>query len=426
MGVQPPVPTPQPSAGDAVARATALLARYGYNSNDVVAAYPGWEHFFTEDPEGVIVYVRRGRVLVANGDPLCAAEHLPEVLRRFAAFARAQRLSLCFVGASPRCHAAARVLGFGALKVGEEPIFDLASYAPRGDRAKKARAARNHALRIGVTVREYRPLEEHDGALEQAMLAVLAAWCASRPAQPLAFSLRLEPFAWMEGKRFFVAEWHGRVVGFLVCTRLAARAGVYLEDVIRRPDAPYGTTELLILTALETLARDGVREASLGVAPLQGVEQQASRAQRVLGCVAAFVRDRINHFYRFKSLNHFKRKFAASRYEASYLLYLPPRLTPRLLFGLLGAFTPEGLVPFVRDLVRRAGRRLARGHPPLMPALQAFGAALVTAALLVLLGRHVRATPAPALHLVRAHPWWLVPAGAGAGAAAARARLRRH
>lgn len=425
MGAQHLWPVPQPKPDDTTSRVTELLARYGYNSNDVVAAYPGWEHFFTEDPEGVVVYVRRGRVLVANGDPLCAPEHLSEVLRRFAAFARAHRLSLCFVGASERCHAAARAIGFGALKVGEEPIFDLTSYAPRGDRAKKVRAARNHALRLGVTVREYRPIERRDPGLEQAMLDVLAAWCASRPAQPLAFSLRLEPFAWMEGKRYFVAEQHGRVVGFLVCTRLAARAGAYLEDVIRRPDAPYGSTELLILSALEALARDGVREASLGVAPLQGVEQQASRAQRVLGRVAAFARDRVNHIYRFKSLNHFKRKFAASRYEASYLLYLPPRLTLRLLLGLASAFTPEGLLPFARDLVRRAGWRLARAHSPLMPALRALGATLVAGALLAL-GRHAHPTPAPAFHLARAHPWWLVPAGAGAGAAAVRVRLRRH
>ncbi len=427
MCAHPSLHMPRPLPDDVAARVTDLLARYGYNSNDVVAPYAGWEHFFTDDPEGVVVYVRRGRVLVASGDPLCAPEHLPEVLRRFAAFARAQRLSLCFVGASARCQAAARTLGFGALKVGEEPIFDLTSYAPRGDRAKKARAARNHALRLGVTVREYRPLERRDPELEQAMLRVLAAWCASRPTQPLAFSLRLEPFAWMEGKRYFVAEQHGRVVAFLVCTRLAARSGVYLEDVIRLPDAPYGSTELLILSALEALARDGVREASLGVAPLQGVEQQATRAQRALGHVAGFVRDRLTHVYRFRSLNHFKRKFGASRYEASYLLYLPPRLTPRLLLGLAGAFTPEGLGPFARDLVHRAGRRLVRAHLPLpvVPALRALGAALAAGALLAL-GRHVHPTPAPALHLVRAHPWWLVPAGAGAGAAAARTRLRRH
>jgi lysylphosphatidylglycerol synthetase-like protein (DUF2156 family) len=100
--------TPHPGPDDVTARVTDLLARYGYNSNDVVAPHAGWEHFFSDDPEGVVVYVRRGRVLVASGDPLCAPEHVQEVLARFASFARAQRLSLCFVGATPRCYAAAR------------------------------------------------------------------------------------------------------------------------------------------------------------------------------------------------------------------------------------------------------------------------------------------------------------------------------
>ncbi|MCL6641063.1 MAG: phosphatidylglycerol lysyltransferase domain-containing protein, partial [Candidatus Rokubacteria bacterium] len=141
---------------------------------------------------------------VASGDPLCAPEHVQAVLARFASFARAQRLSLCFVGATPRCYAAARALGFGALKVGEEPIFDLSSYAPRGDRAKKARAARNHALRLGVTVREYRPLEASGALAEHVCAYARVAGAAAVTVVPRLLARRgvdeppLEPAYWAD------------------------------------------------------------------------------------------------------------------------------------------------------------------------------------------------------------------------------------
>ena len=56
----------------------------------------------------------------------------------------------------PATHRFARLsrqVGLRAIKVGAAPYFDLATWAPRGDRAKKARAGVNQARRAGVRVR---------------------------------------------------------------------------------------------------------------------------------------------------------------------------------------------------------------------------------------------------------------------------------
>lgn len=422
MGTHLEPAQPAAPAQDSV---VALAARYAHNSNDVVSAYDGWQYFTTEAPAGAVAYVRRGRALIANGDPLCAPEHTAEVLRRFAAYARVRRLTCCFLGASERARAAAAGLGYGAVKVGEEPLFDLRTYAPRGDRAKKARAARNQALRSGVAAREYVPAHGRNPAVEREMEAVLAAWSRTRPVEPLAFSLRLEPFTGLERKRYFVAVHEGRVVAFVACSPLPGRAGAYLEDVIRHPDAPYGSTELLVLYAFEELARSGVEMATLGVAPLQGVEQQTTRRHRALGRVLAAARDHAGRVYRFNSLGHYKRKFGPTATESVYLLYRPARITPRLLFGLLGAFTPDGLGAWLRAGWRR---RLAARRPApraAVPGRWAYRLAWagLGASTVLLSARYPGVLPDP--HLLKLHALAVAPAAAGA-TALVRARARRR
>jgi lysylphosphatidylglycerol synthetase-like protein (DUF2156 family) len=412
---------------DARGQVDALIARYAWNSNDAVSAYEGWRYFISDEPEGAVAYVRRGGVLVANGDPICAPEHTVEILRRFAAFARTQRRACAFLGASERAREAAASLGFGAFKVGEEPVFDLTTYAPKGDRAKKARAARNQATRAGVTVREYCPAREPDTALEREIEDVLAQWLGTRSIEPMAFSLRVEPLHGAERKRYFLAMQEERIVAFVACSRLAGRDGAYIEDVIRRPDAPYGSTELLILHAFEELARSGVTMATLGVAPLQGIERQATRRHRVLGRLVAAARNHADRVYKFNSLNHYKKKFAPTVMEGSYLLYRPGRITPRLLLGLLGAFTPDGLGAYLRAKLprprpRRAATRAVAADTGTHPLRWLAGAGLMVS--LFLLGlRHP--VVFSGLELLRLHPLLLVPAAAG-GAVYVGARARRQ
>ena len=73
---------------------------------------------------------------------------------------RAEHRSVCLVAVSEQTARVAIEVGFSALKIGEEPWFDLGGWhPPRGDRGKKFRWAVNHARRLGVEVAEYRPGE---------------------------------------------------------------------------------------------------------------------------------------------------------------------------------------------------------------------------------------------------------------------------
>jgi phosphatidylglycerol lysyltransferase len=345
---------------DTMDRVRALVLRHGYNSNDFLALYSGWRYFLCDAPDGVVMYVERGRTYVACGDPICAPKDLEVVFTAFRAYAGRHRRRAAFLGASERLAAAAVGHGFGALKVGEEPFFEVATYAPRGDRAKKVRSAVNQARRVGVTTRVYRPSGAIDVLLEGRTEALCRAWQASRPAGEMCFGLTLEPFTEREAKRYVIAEQGGRMVGFLACSPMPARHGYYLEDVIRSADAPNGTTEMLVLAALDALRDEGVAVASLGVAPLAGVERQPYGRHAALCRVLALARNHMSGAYHFASLNHYKRKFAPSFWEGSYLLYAPARLTPALAWSLISAFTPDSPLASLKEAARRRVRAAVR------------------------------------------------------------------
>src|SRR5205823_12310004 len=70
-------------------------------------------------------------------------------------------------------------------------------------------------------------------------------------------------------KKYFTArDPTGRLVGFLAASPIPARQGWYLEDVLRLPDAPNGTADLLVVEVLKWLKRDGAKLATLGTAPM--------------------------------------------------------------------------------------------------------------------------------------------------------------
>jgi phosphatidylglycerol lysyltransferase len=236
--------------------------------------------------------------------------------------------------------------GYGAIEVGSDACFDLATWRPRGDRAKKVRSAVNLARRLGVTVSPYQLAKSRDLYLEQELQACAEAWLAGRRGFALQFFSAVRPLESAEEKRYFLARHGGRVVGFVSCSPIYARNGWYIEDIVRRPEAVYGTTELLITTALESLREEGFSLATLGISPFanRNPDIEHPARMRVLGAMLAA----LSPFYNFRGLQHYKKKFAPSWWEPVYVAFWPNRLTWRLVFDVVGALIPGGFLRLVR------------------------------------------------------------------------------
>src|SRR3989475_4490099 len=129
-----------------------LQTLYGYNPHSLVSIAPGALVWSTPNIDGAIIYGEFGRVWLAAGDPLAPLEDMAELARQFAAFAKRKNRVVAFVPTSAEFARSVVPNDFIAVKVGASPYFDLQTWNPRGDSAKKIRAGVNQARRAGVVI----------------------------------------------------------------------------------------------------------------------------------------------------------------------------------------------------------------------------------------------------------------------------------
>ena len=274
--------------------------------------------------EGVVCYLESPRAAVVWTDPLCEAPELPALLGAFGRAMRAERRSVCLLVISEQTAKAAIELGFSALKIGEEPWFDLASWhTPRGNRGKKYRWAANHARRMGVEIEEYQPDATRSAEFENEVLDVLERWRTALKKPESNSFLRTSPFEQAALKRVFLARRAGRGEAALACAYLPAINGWYLEDSFRAPGAANGATELLIAAALARLQADGAAGAAFALAPMRGFEDQLDGRARWIGRIVGRAIRRVDHRYSFGAMARYEARFEPSEWRPRYLAFLP-------------------------------------------------------------------------------------------------------
>ena len=333
---------------------------HGYNAHSLVGIAPGVRLWSCPKGEGAIGFNDFGKVWLVPGDPLASADNQAAVAERFLRAARAQGRSVGFIPASERFAKHSSQVGLRAVKIGSAPYFDLATWAPRGDRAKKARAGVNQARRAGVRVSRVVRIDE---MLIKETVCLCKSWLKTRRS-PTKFGwlFAVDLFKDSEQKKYFTArDPTGRLVGFLAASPIPAREGWYLEDVLRLPEAPNGTAALLVVEALEALKRDGAKLATLGTAPMamEGTLDASihhcaklSRVTRVVSTVFAV-------FYNFAGVRRFKAKFAPSWWESEYILvsrnFTAP---PRIVYALVQAVVPAGVADLIARHFTRVWQRM--------------------------------------------------------------------
>lgn len=363
-----------------------LTLRHGTNGVSFLTLYEGWEYFHPSSHEGFVAFERHNGVAVVCGDPVSPPGLEGATLAAFMEWCAAERLTPAFTNVRERSLPFYAEAGLAAIKVGEEPLFDTGSYAPRGDGPKKVRSAVNQARKNGVTIEVVPVNGRPETQVANEIQEVVREWRAARQVKALGFTLRLAPLVLVEDKALLIARSaEGRIEAFLTGVPYNGGEGCYFEDIVRRPGAPNGVSEMLILAAIEECRARGAGTANLGLAPLRGARRQPA-GRPILGRALEFTFCRLNLFYRFRPLDHFKAKFCPTTWENAYLVYPPGRL-PRVATGLLLAFTPGAAGPVTTALSRVQRRPEPAGggigYPwPLLATSLAMLAALVTTTVL--------------------------------------------
>ena len=307
------------ASSDGQARVEELLVRFGRNPFSFCLRYDApWQYVFAEAVDGAAAYLERNGVGVVWADPL-AADGTAAVLDEAAAVLRRRKLRVCALLVCAETAEHALDHGYSVLKVGEQPFFSLADWRPpRGDPGKHLRWCLNKAARAGVWVGRVRAADAEDARV------AVAAWEAGLARRATSSFLRASPLIHAGEKRLFVARCDGRVEALLACTAVPAENGWFLEDLLRRPDAPMGATEALVVEALGAFAAEGASRAWMDVAPLRGSEGQLDGRARVLFRAAAPAIAFFDARYRFRTLTTYLDKFQPTGWESYYVALNPP------------------------------------------------------------------------------------------------------
>ncbi len=334
-----------------------LQTLYGYNPHSLVSIAPGAMLWSTPEIDGAIIYGEFGRVWLAAGDPLAPLADMAELARQFAAFAKRKNRMVAFVPTSSEFAHAGAPRDFVAVKCGASPYFDLQNWNPRGDCAKKMRAGVNQARRAGVEVEMIS--ESVDAALKKETAQLCLRWLdMRRAATTFGWLIALDPFLHSEHKKYFAARVDGKLVGFLAASPIPRRKAWYLEDVLREPDAPNGTSTLLVFEAFAKLRAEGATLATLGTTPLttEGPDDLRGGHPMVLRTLDMASRH-LGGFYNFEGLHRFKARFVPSWWESEYILsQRGVTIPPRVGHAIVRALVPGGLTQILTRQALRVSR----------------------------------------------------------------------
>src|SRR5260221_509309 len=257
-------------------RVRELLRLHGDSTVAAFALDDDVDWFFSANGRGVIAYRYESDVLLVIGDPIGPPEEIPSLLEGFERFCRQHDWTFAFYQARPEKLAHYRARGWRAVHIGEDPVLWTDRFSLEGPAVGATRRAVRKLERAGLEVRHFVPgrrafrdAPDHP-RLVQSLPEISAAWLHGREGGEKGFCMgRFDP-ARLDDVWLAVA-WApatGHVEAFCTWTPVWARRGWALDLVRRRPDAPTGVMELLVVRSLEQGRAQGGTMLSLSRAAL--------------------------------------------------------------------------------------------------------------------------------------------------------------
>ncbi|HEU5214788.1 MAG TPA: phosphatidylglycerol lysyltransferase domain-containing protein [Gaiellaceae bacterium] len=359
--------------------ARTLVEAHGRDSLSFFALRRDKSYVFSPSQRAFLAYrVVAGTVLM-SGDPVGDEAEIDELLTDFRRFVRSRGWRLAVVGASDEHLARYRALGLKPVPIGDEAVLRPQQFSLEGRAIRKVRQSVSRLRKAGYSFRVV-AADDVAPAVEAELEDVSAAWRRGQPER--GFSMAIDDLH-VPGTVLALAEdANGRVGGFLhlapspkagsVGDQVAdaqperptafgglGGGGWSLSAMRRRPDAPNGLTEFLVVETLAWARQTGASELSLNFCALtdylapERVTTPARRAVR-RGLLLA------DNVFQLERLYAFNRKFFPE-WRPRYICV--ERFTDLPAVGLAYLHAESLLVPpgpWTRR--REARRRLAVGR----------------------------------------------------------------
>jgi lysylphosphatidylglycerol synthetase-like protein (DUF2156 family) len=279
IGTQSMTPSPSSVVEDlTVTGAAATLARRAHNPSAFLALNADTNRFTVPGIDGLIAYRPAGRRhLVQLGGVFADEADADRLLEAFLAYARegGRRVVAVQLLAGDTARYAAH--GFRVEQLGSSYAVSLDEFSLGGKHFVSLRNKISRARRSGIVVAEVGVDVDSSPDLARRLDAVDATWLRSKGAhvKELAFMVGERGGAAEPMRRLFVARLGDEVLGYISFSPAYGRDGGWLHDLSRRdPEAPPGTSELMVITAVERFREEGARWLHFGLTPFTGLADE--------------------------------------------------------------------------------------------------------------------------------------------------------
>ncbi|KAF4439563.1 hypothetical protein F53441_12549 [Fusarium austroafricanum] len=262
--------------------------RYYARTSHMGILDPAYKVFVSQNGYGSLIYKIQARTVVVAGDPLCPQECLKPLFSELRHFRWARGLSLAFLGISEDFAKYAQEQGWATMHFGHETVFNPLTNKVLQKKAGKRMLAQNKQLldpkRGGLSIHLYCPsINEADSELENKLQRLYDDWRQQRNEKcgsSQAFVTVYDLFSYPESTIFlYTTDSNGQINGLATLRELGAQSGYHLDPCIASQDAPRGITDLLIVTAMELLKNSEISYMTLGIEPLDEVQEVTGQSK---------------------------------------------------------------------------------------------------------------------------------------------------
>ena len=278
----------------------------------------GDKHYlFNQERTAFLGYRVESGVLMISGDPVGDPAGVESLVRSAVAFAAERSLKIAALGVSCAGRAVFEQAGLRTLYLGDEAIVDTHEFSLEGREIRKVRQSVTRLEKAGFEVTLAR-LDEVEPQVIADLEEVAHAWLDGAPER--GFSMAMDSLRnphCSETLLLYALDPEKKVAGFLQFVPTFGRAAVSLSLMRRRQDAPNGTTEFMIVKAIEALRDRGVSEVSLNFAAFARlIREPDGLLERAAGKGIALG----DAWFQIERLYRFNEKFFP-RWEPRFLMY---------------------------------------------------------------------------------------------------------
>lgn len=343
LALRPVLKKRMPDASDEERQEVAqIIQQQGRDPMNSFALLEDKRYYFHADRSGCIAYVLWRKYAVVLADPICAEDHRESMIRDFSLFCKRQDWEPVFYCVHVDHKPLYEEANFVIVKIGEDAQLDVADFKLEGGKFQNLRTARNKARKQGLTYQWYDASPAPDHGLEAQLQLISQEWLARKHGGEMSFDLGSFSIESLRSTgASIVRNPEGRIEAFVTWRDFAGGKGRCL-DLMRGREEVKDVMDFLIVEAIDHFKTQGVEQLSLGNAPLANVATQdqdaaLSREERAV----KFLFDNFDHFYGYKSLFNFKKKYQPN-WQGRYLAYKPGSSLPMVALAVAGVHLPGG------------------------------------------------------------------------------------